>query len=194
MRISRLTAFLMATLLFPVATQVADAACPAPLKQGLDRCNSSGSDLQALQMRGITCFGAGEYRRSIAAFNEAIRKGCGDVCLLNRSRAKLSMGDLDGALGDFDELRRSSGQTPHRLIAIAYYKKKDFDRAVVEADRALQRRGDDVEALYLRGLAKVAKGDAANGRADQEAAKVMNAKAQHPIPDLQQYFECTHRT
>ena len=175
--------------------QSAYGACPAPAKVVVDRCSSRGpSDLQALQSRAISCVGAQEYGRAIATFTEALRAGCTvATCMANRGRAKISLGDIDGALADFGEIARSGAKPPNRYMAIAFYKKKDFDRAIAAADDALRGSSDDAEALYLRGLAKAGKGDPSGGRVDQEAAQSMDARSKFPAGNLQQLFECTHR-
>jgi tetratricopeptide (TPR) repeat protein len=174
-------------------SSAAFAACPTPRAVVVDQCSKGGSDLQSLQSRGIACYGAGQHSRSIAAFNEALRLGCSvGTCMANRGRVRIASGDLDGAIADFNEVGRA-GMKPNSYLAIAYYKKREFDRALSHAEDALRARPDNPEALYVRGLAKIGKGETQAGRSDLEAAQALDNKAKFPIGSLQQWFECTHR-
>lgn len=176
-----------------ISSHAAYAACPAPAKMVVDQCNNNArSDLQALQLRGVACAGAREYARAIEVFTQAHRVGCPvSICVGHRGRVKLIIGDVDGALADFDEASRA--KATHKYRAMAHYKKGEFDRAIADADDALRGSGDDAEALYVRGLAKIGKGDVPAGRADQEAAQNMDARSKFPIGNLQLFFECTYR-
>ena len=95
---------------------------------------------------------------------------------------KLSSGDYNGALADFDALIRLDpykDQNAYVARGMAKYMLGDFQGALADFDRAIELGSNRVEAYYNRGAAKYMLGDFEGAEAD-----ISKAREQDPaLPD-----------
>lgn len=92
-----------------------------------------------------------------------------------RCLARANLGkELDRALDDCNRALRAN-RSPAGLEnrGLVHLRRGDYDRAIEDYDAALKDRPNLPWALYGRGLARSAKGDAAGGAADLAAAKAL---------------------
>ena len=94
--------------------------------------------------------------------------------LCGRATAYSAMDDLDKAIRDFSsaiEIKTYLNLAgPYNARAWALYKKGDLDRALADADRAIEAQSDYAEAYGTRGWIKFAKGDVKHAVADLKRA------------------------
>ncbi len=85
----------------------------------------------------------------------------------------LADADLDRALKDANTAIRMSGPIPAMLDtrALVQFRRKDYAAAIIDENAALDEMPRLAAALYLRGLARQASGDAAGGQTDIAAAR-----------------------
>jgi predicted aspartyl protease/tetratricopeptide (TPR) repeat protein len=85
----------------------------------------------------------------------------------------LANADLDRALKDANTLVRRAGPMPAYLDtrALIELRRKDYPAAIADETTALEKTPRMAAALYVRGLARLASGDAAGGTTDVAAAR-----------------------
>jgi tetratricopeptide (TPR) repeat protein len=85
----------------------------------------------------------------------------------------LANADLDRALKDANTLVRRAGPMPSYLDtrALIELRRKDYTAAIADESAALEKTPRMAAALYVRGLARIASGDAAGGTTDVAAAR-----------------------
>ena len=138
---------------------------------------------QGFYERGRTYRLLGDTVRAIQDLDKAVQLdptwsfGYGE-----RGKAYRDSGDLARAIQDFDEaLRLNPGDNFARYNRAILYRDngdtpsaiQDFDEIINRQDELLRRHGNQAVFLYLRGLAKQGRGDAAGGAADIAAAKAI---------------------
>ena len=96
---------------------------------------------------------------------------------LLRGFAYAQKGDLDRAIADYD---RSALLAPNaevfRARASVYFKKTDFSHAILDASSALAKDPKDLDALFIRGAAKLENGDYSGAIEDLNAVLAVNPK------------------
>ena len=118
------------------------------------------------------------YERAIADYDEALLLAPHYVAALNNrcwalaavGRAKAGLDDCNVSL----QVRPGNGGT-HNNRALANFKLGNFDEAFADTEIALKGNPRRSTALYLRGLIKARRGDAAGADADIAAAKRIRA-------------------
>jgi tetratricopeptide (TPR) repeat protein len=118
-----------------------------------------------------------DHERAMANFDEAIRLKPDLAAARNGacwSRAILGR-DLDRALHECDEALKLKPVEAEFLDSRAFvlFRLGRYDQAIADATAALEKNPKIAGSLYVRGLAKIAKGDEAGGSADIEAAKAI---------------------
>ncbi|WP_395396967.1 aspartyl protease family protein [Novosphingobium sp. BL-8A] len=85
----------------------------------------------------------------------------------------LANADLDRALKDINVAIRKSGAGPAMLDtrALIQFRLKDYASAIADESAALEKSPKMAAALFVRGLARIASGDAAGGDTDVVAAR-----------------------
>ena len=116
-----------------------------------------------------------EYAKAIADYSEAIRLQPTDGTLWNSrcwARA-ISNTDLPAALTDCDRSLQLDAKNASTLDSrgFVYFRLNRFDEAIRDFDAAINIRPKLAASLYVRGLAKLRKGDKSGGEADIAAAK-----------------------
>ena len=132
-----------------------------------------------LNNRGVVHQDKGDIDRAIADYQAAIRVDANhdrahyNLCNI-RSRNNR---DLGQALLDCD---RSLQIRPRHMFSmfarsLAYYRLNRFDDSIADSNNALQINSRYAPELYIRGLAKLKKGDKAGGDEDIAAARADDA-------------------
>jgi tetratricopeptide (TPR) repeat protein len=90
----------------------------------------------------------------------------------------LANADLDRALKDANTAIRMAGLIPAILDtrALVQFRRKDYAAAIADETAALDKMPRLAAALYIRGLARFASGDAAGGNTDIAAARAVQPK------------------
>jgi tetratricopeptide (TPR) repeat protein len=129
--------------------------------------------------RGIVYLDKDDFDDAVADFSETIRLDPNSSAAYNnRCLARVNHGrDLDEALNDCNAaIRLQSNIYVLRIRAFVYYRLGRYDEAIADATAALAGDPKFAHALYVRGMAWIAKGDRASGLADIAAAKSFYSK------------------
>ncbi len=97
----------------------------------------------------------------------------------------LANADLDRALKDANTAIRVYGPNPSILDtrALVQYRRKDYAAAIADESAALDKMPKMAAALFIRGLARLASGDAATGKTDIAAARGINPQIDQAYAD-----------
>ena len=111
-----------------------------------------------------------EWKESLENFDKALQARPdteGFLCVL-RAPVKVEMGDLDGAIADYDKAGTLgyNHATEYSARGQAKLQKKDVDGALADFNKAIEVQPTYTALYYYRGLAERAKGDAASALAD----------------------------
>jgi tetratricopeptide (TPR) repeat protein len=129
--------------------------CTAVINSG-----SGTAIVLAYDSRGSAFIQEGKLDRAIRDFDESIRLQPNNaVTYLARGYAYGAKGEYDAAFADFNAAIRL---------------KVDFAEAIADDTASLAKKRNAADALYIRGLAKIAKSDHAGGSADVASAKVIS--------------------
>jgi tetratricopeptide (TPR) repeat protein len=132
----------------------------------------------AFQNRGVAYNAQGEVDRAIADYSEAIRlEPKLAVAYNNRGVAYKGKGETDKAIKDLTsaiELDPSPWAFNNR--GDVYFRVNDWTAAINDYTLALALNPKLSYALFARGAAKTHRGDRVSGRADMEAAVLLNPK------------------
>jgi tetratricopeptide (TPR) repeat protein/tRNA A-37 threonylcarbamoyl transferase component Bud32 len=143
--------------------------------QDLDRAIAINPGFaEAYLNRGSWKYGKGDAKGAYDDFDHLIRAGQQLAGAYNgRGRVVLElMNDPDRALPDLDEairLRPEGYVLPYMARARAWLVKKDYDRSIADATKALSINGW-AEIFTIRGLAYLGKGEREEARKDLETA------------------------
>jgi tetratricopeptide (TPR) repeat protein len=129
--------------------------------------------------RGLVYQDKDDFDDAVADFSEAIRldptafSAYNDRCLARVNHGR----DLDAALNDCDAaIKLHPDIYVLRIRAFVYYRLGRYDEAIADATAALAGDPKFAYALYVRGMAWIAKGDRARGSADMAAAKAISPR------------------
>ncbi len=118
-----------------------------------------------------------QYNRATADLTEAIRLNPEPFLFFLRGKTWTAREDFDRAIADYDEaIRTSKGEIPllwYSFRGNAFANKSDYERAFEDLNTAVRLDPKSPIALYIRGMAKLRKGDKADGNADIAAAEAM---------------------
>jgi tetratricopeptide (TPR) repeat protein len=133
----------------------------------------------AFSNRGIAWRHKGDFERAVADYDEAIRLDPREPDYWNNrcwARATANR-DLQQALADCNEALRLKPDEANTMDsrAFVYLRLDRLDEAIADYDAVLKINPKLPASLYGRGLARLRKGDTANGDADVGAAKAMQA-------------------
>lgn len=97
----------------------------------------------------------------------------------------LANAELDRALRDINNALRKSDNDPTMLDtrALVQLRRKDFAAAIGDAGAALDKMPKLATSLFIRGLARIAIGDEAGGKADIDAARASQATIDQRFAD-----------
>jgi tetratricopeptide (TPR) repeat protein len=131
--------------------------------------------------RGLTYSRKGDHERAIADFTKGIELNANSSQLWGQrcwSRAVVGK-QLQEAVDDCTKAGSLAPKIPQIFAyrGFAYLKLGQFDKALADYDAAfaLTKSPDHADWLYVRGVAKLKKGDAAGGNADITSAKAGKA-------------------
>ncbi|HVE41119.1 MAG TPA: protein kinase [Planctomycetota bacterium] len=129
---------------------------------------------EAYLNRGSWRFGVRDAKGAYDDFNHLIQMGVELAGAYNgRGRVLVElMNDPDRAIPDLNEairLRPEGFNLPYMARARAYLLKKDYDRSIADATKAISMMAWS-EVFLIRGLAKLGKGDREGARADLQEA------------------------
>ena len=128
--------------------------------------------------RGTAYQDLGDHDRAIQDYDEALRLDPNSYkAFNNRCWARATAGrDLEAALEDCDNavVRNPGDSSALQSRSFVLYRLGRFDSAIATATSAMVKRPKFAGAFYVRGLAKLAKGDQAGGAADIAAAKAID--------------------
>ena len=131
--------------------------------------------------RGLTYSRKGDHEHAIADFTKGIELTAGSSQLWGQrcwSRAVIGK-QLNEAVEDCDKAAALSPKIPQIFAyrGFAWLKLGQFDKALADYDMAfaLTKSPDHADWLYVRGMAKLKKGDTAGGNADIASAKAGKA-------------------
>jgi tetratricopeptide (TPR) repeat protein len=131
--------------------------------------------------RGLTYSRKGDHEHAIADFTKGIELTANSSQLWGQrcwSRAVIGK-QLKEAVDDCDKAAALSPKIPQIFAyrGFAYLKLGQFDKALADYDTAftLTKSADHADWLYVRGMAKLKKGDTAGGSADIASAKAGKA-------------------
>ena len=135
----------------------------------------------AICERGRVYLELGQFDLAVADFTKATQMAPGAGQPLNdRCWARAAVGrELDLALADCNAALNIASQhgveAPNWLESrgFVYLRQGRYDEAIRDFDAALARPRKQPAAVYLRGLARIRKGESAAGRADIAAAQAM---------------------
>jgi tetratricopeptide (TPR) repeat protein len=113
--------------------------------------------------RAMELADAGDYQGAIEKWDLWIKTYPDDAAAIGlRGLAKLSLGDLDGAIVDYTraiELRPDAAFVGYSQRSFARYLKRDYDGAIADASEALRIRPEFGRGYMYRGMARQGKGD-----------------------------------
>ena len=131
--------------------------------------------------RGLTYSRKGDHERAIADFTKGIELNVNSSQLWGQrcwSRAVIGK-QLQEAVDDCTKAGSLAPKIPQIFAyrGFAYLKLGQFDKALADHDAAfaLTKSTDHADWLYVRGVAKLKKGDTAGGNAGVASAKAMKA-------------------
>ncbi len=139
---------------------------------------SDPNSVEAFNDRGGLHLLKEDYDRAIADYSEAIRiNPKAGLTLANRCWARaISGGNLVEALADCDRSLEFSPEegTTKLNRSIVYFRLGRFDETIIDCNAILTFFPKSANALFLRGLARLKKGEQARGDADIIAAKAVD--------------------
>ncbi|HEX4533674.1 MAG TPA: tetratricopeptide repeat protein [Rhizomicrobium sp.] len=140
-----------------------------------DAIRLNPNDVNAYINRGATYYAAADFKNAIADFDEVLERDPTDsVALLDRCDSR-GMGnvDLDKAIDDCNRDLAARPGHINTLLArsLVYIRLGRYDDAIADASACLNQDGKRSDALFLRGIALLRKGDAVSGKADIAAAR-----------------------
>lgn len=123
-------------------------------------------------------YNRGEYQKAIDAYTEYIRLNpASAVSFYNRGRSWQELGEYDRAIKDFEKvIEIDEGHVKaHISIGMDFYqRKKDYKKAIVHMNEALNTNPSNAEAFTIRGRAYQHLGDVAKASKDYNAAISVN--------------------
>lgn len=126
------------------------------------------NDTQALVLRGFAREQLGNNDGALADFDRAIRIDPQNIpALLNRGAVLLSISE-DRAIGDFTRVLQADPRNVEALAhrATAYFRRKDYQRALSDWQAALAVDSSRSDALYGRGVVRRLRGQTSEGEVD----------------------------
>ena len=125
----------------------------------------------------------GNLDRTIEDFNTALKLSPSDASSIGPrawARARANK-ELKEALADLDVLVKKDPKAgaPFVTRSLVYYRLKQWKEAIADADSAIKLYEKNEDALYIRGMAKIAAGDEKGGNEDLAAARAIDAN----VPD-----------
>ena len=147
------------------------------IKDSSEAIRLKPGDAKAYTLRGDIYSDTRQYDRAILDLSEAIRLNPGDPSAYNgRCWAHATAGrDLAAAAQDCEtslKLRPGDANTLQSRSFVDFRLGR-FDAAIADDSAAMFEKANYADALYVRGLARIAKGDRAGGSADIAAAKAI---------------------
>ncbi len=122
---------------------------------------------------------AGDLGRAIEDFNTSLKLRPTDrdtIGALAWARARANK-DLKEALADLDALIKADSKrgAPFVTRSLVHFRSGQWQNAITDADTAIRLFPKNEDALYLRGVAKIAAGDEEGGKKDLAAARALDA-------------------
>ena len=133
---------------------------------------------QSYNVRGNVHARMGRPDLAIADFDKAIAIKPEAAYYNNRcfERAKPVVGDLTGALADFNKaMKTDAGADVLDSSGFVHFRMGDYKGAIADYDAALDKKPGLASSLFMRGVIKRKAGDVAGGGADIAAAKAIDA-------------------
>ncbi len=137
----------------------------------------AGHRAQALRRRAQYYAERAANAQAAADWDAALRlEPASGQALIGRGRARLALGETDGAIADFGDAMRINGQSAGLLVARGYalLVKGDTAGAIADYTAAIALQPQNASAYNNRGLAHRKKGDLANAIADYSSAIKLN--------------------
>ena len=119
--------------------------------------------------QGLALYRDGRYEAAMLAFDNAVLQSPGSVAAYNnRAGAKLRLGHLVGALGDYTKAIELSPSDPELYFnrANVYMALGNYDFAVLDLNRAVELAPHYAKAYFNRGTARLRNGDRPGADAD----------------------------
>src|SRR3569623_1874116 len=126
------------------------------------RASSLGADrASAYRGRGELYLRAGDSAKALADLDRALKLDPDAPTYMLRAKTRETAGDLNGAMGDYQEASRRDDKNILALTAIAgiWRKRGDFDKAIGVYDRAIGLEQNRPATYKLRAEAYAAKGE-----------------------------------
>jgi tetratricopeptide (TPR) repeat protein len=122
--------------------------------------------------RGYTFHNAKSFDEAIRCYTEAIRiEPKFDIAYLSRGLTLYKMGDLSGAISDYENaIQLKSDPLYYLARSSAYLDKNDFESAIADCNKAIQIEPGNASAYYFRGDAYFEKRDIDSAIADYTEA------------------------
>ncbi len=137
----------------------------------------------ALTQRATSKYSLKQYESALIDFNKCIEIEPNNFAYVNRGLTKSALNDNQGAISDFtiaieslknnhelSAINRNLLSTVYTNRSIIYFKLKDYQLALNDANSALKWTPDYAKAYVARGLAKVKLGFKENGKSDFDKA------------------------
>jgi tetratricopeptide (TPR) repeat protein len=118
---------------------------------------------------GLALYRDGRYDAATLAFDDAVFEAPGSAAVYNnRAGARLRLGHLVGALGDYTKAVELSPADPELYFnrANAYMALGNYDFAVLDLNRAIELAPHYAKAYFNRGTARLRAGDRPGADAD----------------------------
>jgi tetratricopeptide (TPR) repeat protein len=118
---------------------------------------------------GLGLYRDGRYDAAVLAFDNAVRESPGSAAAYNnRAGARLRIGHLVGALGDYTKAIELAPNDPELYFnrANAYMALGNYDFAVQDLNRAIELAPHYAKAYFNRGTARLRNGDRPGADAD----------------------------
>jgi len=144
-------------------------------------------NVQAYQNRGGAYLSLDQYENAIKDFDQAIKLNSRWALAYKcRCDARAQWGhELDKALEDCDKyMRLNPGVAAYATRGFLYLRLGRDSDAIADFDTALEKNPKLSWSLYGRGIAKLRRGNAAEGNADITAANAINAKIAKTFADM----------
>jgi tetratricopeptide (TPR) repeat protein len=145
-----------------------------------DAISIDPKDVYAYSGRGFAYSSKGDLDRAIADANTTIELQPDNADNWNSRcwRRALANRDIESALLDCDRALRLEKDGDHFLDSrgLVYFRLGRFDESIADNTAALKINPKRPHSLYIRGLAKLKKGDKSDGDKDIAEAKVLDAK------------------
>ena len=160
--------------LTPLLLAKSENASPLPANNPVDK-------VRRILSRAKDHYDAGDYRRAIADYTEAIRfDRTNPFSFSSRGNAYLKEFDYENAIADYTDAIRLNPKNPSHYQArgYVYILKQDNDRALADFTEATRLDPKNADWHYWRGFAYMVKGDNDLAIADYTEAIRLNPK--HP--------------